>query len=157
MPTTKQQIDDFWALKRLAVVGVSRDPKHFSNAIWHELRDRRYDAVPVNPNTTELDGQRCYARVQDIDPPVDGVVVMTPSTATDQVVRDCEAAGVAHVWLHRGAGGGPGAVSKTAVEYCEAHGMDVVAGQCPYMFLPGTPFFHGIHAFAKKITGSYPK
>jgi hypothetical protein len=125
--------------------------------IWHELRDRRYDVVPVNPNTAELEGQRCYARVQDIEPPVEGVVVMTPPAVTDQVVRDCDAAGISHVWLHRGAGGGPGAVSKAAVEYCESHGMDVVAGQCPYMFLPGTPFFHGLHAFTRKITGSYPK
>jgi uncharacterized protein len=157
MDTTRQQIDDFWALKRLAVVGVSRDPKHFSNMIWQELRQRRYEAVPVNPNANELDGQACYARVQDIQPPVEGVVIMTPPKATDGVVEDCAAAGVTHVWMHKGAGGGQGAVSKTAVEYCREHGMDVVAGFCPYMFLPGTPIFHGMHAFIKKVTGSYPK
>lgn len=155
--TTKQQIDDFWALKRLAVVGVSRDQKHFSNAIWQELRQRRYDAVPVNPNAAELDGKRCYSRVQDIEPPVEGVVVMTPPDVTERVVRDCAEAGIAHVWMHRGAGGGPGAVSKEAVAFAEAHGMDVVAGYCPFMFLPGTPFFHGLHAAVKKLTGSYPK
>ncbi|HYM83062.1 MAG TPA: CoA-binding protein [Candidatus Dormibacteraeota bacterium] len=155
--TTRRQIDDFWALKRLAVVGVSRDPKHFSNVIWQELRQRRYEAVPVNPNATELDGQRCYARIQDIEPPVEGVVVMTPSAVSAQVVRDADAAGVRHVWLHKGAGGGSGAVSEDALEYCRTHGIDVVAGFCPYMFLPGTPFFHGFHAFAKKLTGSYPR
>ena len=42
MVTTRQQIDDFWTHKRLAVVGVSRDPKHFSNTVWQELRQRRY-------------------------------------------------------------------------------------------------------------------
>ena len=155
--TTKHQIDEFWALKRLAVVGVSRDPKHFSNVIWHELRERRYEAIPVNPNASEIDGKPCYRRVQDVVPPVDGVVVMTPPDVTDQVVRDCAEAGVTHVWMHRGMGGGRGAVSQTAVEYCESHGIDVVAGYCPYMFLPGTPFFHGLHAAAKKLTGSYPK
>ena len=35
--------------------------------------------------------------------------------------------------------------------------MDVVEGFCPYMFLPGTPVFHGLHAFGKKLTGSYPR
>jgi hypothetical protein len=35
--------------------------------------------------------------------------------------------------------------------------VDVVPGFCPYMFLPGTPFFHGLHGFVKKVTGSYPK
>ncbi|MGZ3586675.1 MAG: CoA-binding protein [Candidatus Limnocylindrales bacterium] len=157
MVTTKRQIDDFWALKRLAVVGVSRDPKHFSNQIWQELRQRCYEALPVNPNAAELDGQRCYPRVQDIEPPVDGVVIMTPPRVTEQVVRDCAAAGVAHVWMHRGMGGGPGSVSPEAVGYCEAHGIEVVAGFCPYMFLPGTPFFHSLHAAGKKLTGSYPR
>jgi len=155
--TTMQAIDDFLALKRLAVVGVSRDPKHFSYVLWQELRQRRYEAIPVNPNTTELDGQRCYARVQDIVPPVQGVLVMTPARATAQVVRDCVEAGVGHVWMHRGAGGGQGAVDPAAVQLGEEHGIALVAGHCPYMFLPGTPFFHGLHGFFKKVTGSYPK
>jgi uncharacterized protein len=154
---TRQEIDAFWQLKRLAVVGVSRDSKHFSNAIWRELRDRRYDVVPVNPNAPEIDGRRSYAHVQEIDPPVDGVVILTPSSATEQIIRDCQAAGVRNVWMHRGAGGGPGAVSPAAVELARSTGMAVVDGQCPFMFLPGTPFFHKIHAFAKKVTGSYPK
>jgi len=157
MVTTRRQIDDFWALKRLAVVGVSRDPKEFSNQIWQELRQRRYEVLPVNPNADAIDGQRCYARVQDIQPPVDGVVIMTAPSVTEAVVRDCAAAGISHVWMHRGLGGGPGSVSPAAVQYCEANGIDVVAGFCPYMFLPGTPFFHGMHAFAKKVTGSYPR
>jgi predicted CoA-binding protein len=155
--TTMQAVGDFLALKRLAVVGVSRDPKHFSYVLWQELRQRRYEAIPVNPNTTELDGQRCYARVQDIVPPVEGVLVMTPPQATTQVVRDCLEAGVDHIWMHRGAGGGPGAVDPAAVQLCEEHGIELVAGHCPYMFLPGTPFFHGLHGFFKKVTGSYPK
>ncbi len=153
--TTKRQIDEFWGLKRIAVVGVSRDPKQFSNMLWQELRQRRYEAVPVNPATDRIDGQQCYARVQDVVPPVEGVLIMTPPHVTDQVVRDCAAAGVRRVWMHRG--GGEGAVSRDAIAFCEANGIDVVAGFCPYMFLPGTPFFHGVHGFVKKLTGSYPK
>jgi predicted CoA-binding protein len=157
MATTLQQIDDFLALKRLAVVGVSRDPKHFSYVVWQELRQRRYEAVPVNPNTETLDGQRCYAHVGDIQPPVEGVLIMTPASATEGIVRDCAAAGIKHIWMHKGAGGGTGAVSDSAVVFCESHGMDVVAGQCPYMFLPGTPFFHGLHGAWRRLTGRYPK
>ena len=155
--TTKRQIDEFLSLKRIAVVGVSRDPKHFSNVLWQELRQRRYEAIPVNPATALLDGQRCYARVQEIAPPVDGVLIMTPARVTEQVVRDCAEAGVRRVWMHRGAGGGAGSVSADAVAFCEAKDIDVVAGYCPYMFLPGTPLFHGLHASWKKLTGSYPR
>ena len=82
---------------------------------------------------------------------------MTTPKVTEAVVRDCAAAGVGHVWMHRGMGPGSGSVSPAAVQYCEANGIDVVAGFCPYMFLPGTPFFHGMHAFVKKVTGSYPR
>ncbi len=155
MKTTLRQIDDFWQLKRLAVVGVSRNPKEFSNTVWQELRQRRYEALPVNPNASEIDGKPCFARVQDITPPVDGVVIMTPPRITDQVVRDCAEAGVKHIWMHRG--GGVGAVSKDAVTYAESQGMDVVEGFCPFMFLPGTNVLHKVHGFGKKITGSYPK
>lgn len=154
---TRRQIDAFLGLKRLAVVGVSRDPKHFSNAIWRELRDRRYDVVPVNPKASAIDGQPCVARVQDIQPPVEGVLIMTPATATEGVVRDCIEAGVTRVWMHKGAGGGAGAVSPTAVAAAIGAGIEVVDGYCPFMFLPGTPFFHGLHGAFKKLTGSYPK
>lgn len=153
--TTKQQVDDFLGLKRIAVVGVSRDPKGFGTVLWQEFRQRRYDAVPVNRQATEIDGQPCYAKVQEIEPPVEGVLIMTPKGETDQVVRDCAEAGVKHVWMYGGAA--PGAATKSAVAFCEEKGISVVQGLCPYMFLPGTPSFHAPHRVWKKLTGSYPK
>src|ERR1035437_10739260 len=110
--TSKQQVDDFLALKRIAVVGVSRDPKGFGTVLWQALRPRLYEAIPVNPNAKEIDGQPCFARVTDIKPGVDGVLIMTPKTATDDIVRDCAAAGVKHVWMYGGVA--PGAATDTA-------------------------------------------
>ncbi len=155
MATTLTQIDGFLALKRLAVVGVSRNPKEISYTLWQELRQRRYDAVPVNPAATEIDGQRTYASVRDIDPPVEGALIMTTAAVAEQVLEDCAAAGIEHVWLYGGLGGG--ATSDATIAAAERHGLDAVAGHCPYMFLPGTPFFHGLHGMGKKLTGSYPK
>ena len=155
MATTLKQIDGFLALKRLAVVGVSRNPKEISYTLWQELRQRRYEAIPVNPATAEIDGQRAYASVRDIDPPVEGALIMTTAAVAEQVLEDCAAAGIEHVWLYGGLGGG--ATSEATVAAAERHGLDAVAGHCPYMFLPGTPVFHGIHGLGKKLTGSYPK
>ncbi|MFI5258656.1 MAG: CoA-binding protein [Candidatus Limnocylindrales bacterium] len=153
--TTKQQVDDFLALKRIAIVGVSRDPKGFSNVMWQEFRQRRYEAIPVNPLATEIDGQPCFAKVGDIEPSVDGVLIMTSKKSTDQVVQDCAAAGVKHVWMYGGMA--PGASTKSAVAFCADKGIDVVEGLCPYMFLSGTPAFHAPHRVWKKLTGSYPR
>ena len=153
--TTLKQVEDFLALKRVAVVGVSRNPKDFTRVMWDEFRQRRYEAIPVNPNATEIDGQPCFARVTDIKPGVDGVLIMTPKTATDDIVKDCAAAGVKHVWMYGGMA--PGAATDTAVAFCEQNGISVVKGLCPYMFLPGTPAFHAPHRIFKKLTGRYPR
>jgi predicted CoA-binding protein len=155
MAATLKQIDAFLALKRIAVVGVSRNPKETSYMLWQELRQRRYDAVPVNPAATELDGKPCFASVRDIDPPVEGALIMTTAAVAEQVLDDCAAAGIRHVWLYKGLGGG--ATSTATIAAAERHGLDAVVGLCPYMFLPGTPAFHSIHGLGKKLTGSYPK
>ena len=42
-------IQDFLAQTRIAVIGVSHDPREISRALFKELRTRGYDTVPVNP------------------------------------------------------------------------------------------------------------
>lgn len=148
------EVNDFLAQRRLALVGVSRHEPDFSRTLLQTLRDHGYDMVPVNPALTEVAGLRCYPRVQDIKPPVDGVLVMTPAAAAAQVVRDCIEAGIGRVWLHRGTGAG--AVSTEAIELCQQSGIKLVAGQCPFMFLPEPAWFHRAHRYLKKLRGTYP-
>lgn len=79
---------------------------------------------------------------------------MTPPQVTDEVVRDCANAGISRVWMHRGQGAG--AVSQAAVDFCGANAIQVVAGYCPYLFLPETGFLCRMHGWVTKIFGSYP-
>lgn len=151
---TLKEVQNFLDLKRLAFVGISRNPQDFSRGLYKDLQQRGYDLVPVNPNVQEIDGKPCFKQVQDIYPPVEGVIIMTPPEVTEQVVQDCARAGIKHIWLHRG--GGVGAVSEKALEYCQQNDIEAVAGYCPYMFLPETAFFHRIHGFGLKLTGKYP-
>lgn len=67
----------FLARQRLAVVGVSRDPKDFTRRLFDELSQRGYDLVPVNPHAQDIAGRPCYGRLQDIPAPVDGALIMT--------------------------------------------------------------------------------
>jgi predicted CoA-binding protein len=85
--------NEFLAERRLAVVGVSHHPQDFSRGLFRELLRRGYDVVPVNPARGEIEGLPCAARVQDVSPPVVGVLVMTRPEVTEQVVRDCVEAG----------------------------------------------------------------
>jgi predicted CoA-binding protein len=153
--TTLERIQEFLGHKRLAIVGVSQQPKDFSRAVFREFRNRGYDVVPVNPAVREIEGQRCFARVQDVDPPVSTILVMTPPAVTETVVRDCAEARIERVWMFRG--GGTGAVSANALKFCESNGIAVIPGECPFMFLPGGAWFHRLHGFVRKIAGSYPR
>ena|SRR6266545_202990 len=151
----RSQIDDFLSRRRLAMVGVSRNPKDFSRVLLRELRARGYDIAPVNPQATEVEGLPCFAHVQDITPPPEGALLMTAAAVTGGVVRDCAAAGVPRIWMYRA--GGKGAVHPEAVDFCRAQGIDVIAGECPFMFLPGAAWPHRLHGVLRKITGTYPR
>ena len=147
-------IEDFLSHRRIAMVGVSRKANDFSRVLFQELRSRGYDVIPVNPNTAEIDGQRCYPAVQEIHPSPEAVLVMTPGTQAEDVVKGCAAAGVARVWMYRAVG--QGAVSPAALSFCEENGISVVPGECPFMFLAGGSWIHAAHRFCRKVMGTFP-
>ena len=153
--TSLETIEDFLAQKRIAMIGASRNPKDFSATLFDELRKQGYEIVPVNPRATAVMGERCFPRIQDVQPPVDTALLMTSAYVTDAVVKDCAEAGIRRIWMYRA--GGKGAVSPAAVAFCQEHGIQVIPGQCPFMFLPQAGGIHKFHGFIRKITGSYPK
>jgi len=152
--TTLREIEDFLKLKRLAVIGVSRNPKDFTRTLFRELKQRGYDAVPVNPDAAEVEGLPCYARVEDVSPPVEGALLLTKPAVTERVLEECARAGIHRVWLYRAAGAG--AVSRKALSFCESNGLHAVGGECPFMFLPGAAWPHRFHGFCRKLVGRYP-
>ena len=152
--TALAQICEFLSSRRVAVVGVSRNAHDFSRAVFREFVERGYDVVPVHPGVAEIEGRPCFARVGEITPPVEAALLLTTPQVTNEVVEDCAAAGVQRVWMHRATG--VGAVSREAVAYCQAHGIHVVAGECPMMFFPDCGFVHRVHGFVRRITGRYP-
>jgi len=154
MASTRADIDHFLSQHRIALVGVSRNPQDFSRSVFRELAARGYDVVPVNPLTENVEGKPCFPRVQAIDPPVEAALLMTPPSETETVVRDCADAGITELWMHKG--GGQGSVSQVAVAFCREHGIRLVEGHCPFMFLPNTQWFHRAHGFVLKMTGNYP-
>jgi len=154
--TPIERIQDFLGRKRFAFVGVSRQPNDFSRTLFREFLAKGYQAVPVNPDASaDIDGRRCFAHLAEIQPPVEAALFMTPPAVTDALVAECPAAGVTRVWMFRGAG--QGAATPGAIRFCEEHGISVIPGECPFMFLPGEPWFHRLHGFVRKITGSYPR
>ena len=143
----------FLSHHRCAVVGASDAKDNFGRTIYQELRSHGYEPVAVNPNAETVDGDRCYADLASVPGDLDGVIVMVHRDRSADVVRQCVERGVPRVWLFQGAGGAS-AVSDEAVQLCHEHGIDVVAGACPLMFLEPVAWFHRIHRGIRHLKGS---
>lgn len=153
--TTRALITGFLSQKRFAMIGVSRQPKEFSRSLFREFVKRNYTVVPVHPLAKEIEGQPCYGHFKDITPPVTGALVMTPRAATGRVVTELGEAGATLVWLYGVSGEKD--VSSEAVSYCRTHGIGLIAGYCPLMFLSDAAFFHRFHGTIWKFIGLYPR
>lgn len=154
-PTSSlETIERFLALKRFAMVGVSRNPRDFSIMLFDEFCRRGYDVIPVNPTVSTIRGRACFPRLQDVQPPVSAALLMTSPEVTESVVADCAAVGLTHVWMYRAAG--KGAVSPKAIAFCQEHGIEVIPGECPFMFI-GSGGIHRLHGLFRKLTGRYPQ
>jgi predicted CoA-binding protein len=151
--TTTRNIQDFLALHRIAMVGVSRDANDFSRKLFREMCNRGYDMVPVNRMATEIDGRECFQCLQAVRPAVEGVLVMTPAYESIRVVWDCAETGINKVWIYRASG--TGAASDNAVAFCKQNAIQMVDG-CPLMFFPRAGFVHRAHGLLLKIMHRYP-
>jgi len=84
--------EEFLRCSRIAVTGVSRDPKgEAANGIYRRLRDRGYAVVAVNPNATEVEGDPAYPDLASIPGGVEAVVVATRPEQAMGTVRSVPA------------------------------------------------------------------
>ena len=155
--TLAAKVDDFLAHKRIAVAGVSRHKSQHpaGNLICKRLKETGHDVFVVHPSLESFEGDRCYANLQSIPGGVDGVVVITRPEVTNQIVRDCDAAGVRRVWMHESLAKGS-SVSPEAVEFCRRHDINVIAGACPMMFGDGVDFGHKCMRWIMGLSGRLP-
>ena len=152
----KEAASAFLANKRIAVTGVSRDPKgHGSNVVYQRLRQRGYEVFAVNPNADEVEGDRCYHDLRSIPGGVEAVVIGTRPEIADDTVRECAELGIKHVWMHRSFGAG--SVSETAADYAREQGITVIDGGCPLMFDPTADLGHKAMRLAFTLKGNVPK
>ena len=72
--TSKAAVDEFMSKKNLAIVGVSRKKSKFGNVIYKELKKKGFNVYGVNPNMENIEGDKCYSTLKELEGKVDGVV-----------------------------------------------------------------------------------
>jgi len=156
MLTIKEAAEGFLAHKRIAVTGVSRHPEsHGANVVYRRLRDRGYEVFAVNPNATEVEGDKAYGNLTSIPGGVEAVVIGTSPEHADETMHECADLGIEQVWMHRSFGGG--SVSDTATLYGRDHGITVIDGGCPCMFGLTADSGHKVMKVFATLAGNVPK
>ncbi len=159
--TDLENVYKFLAQRRIALVGLSQKPKHFSRTLFRELIDRKYNVCPVNPNADQIDGFQCHRSIADVmqvdygEYPVGGAIIMTSPKKYRELTEQCIDAGVKRIWLY-GIGGNQKKYADLD-EKCRANDIVLIADLCPFMFLPQTALIHRFHGGILKIFGKYPK
>jgi predicted CoA-binding protein len=134
-------VQDFLALKKIAVVGVSDKRDTGCNLAYTKFKENGYQVYAVNPRISTFQGDACYADLRSIPEKVDAVFILTSPKVTEQIVQQCVDLGIRNVWMHCMMGTKPGlaagmtSVSQSAVEMCKANGIAVIPGTCPNQFL----------------------
>jgi uncharacterized protein len=110
----------------IAVVGISSKEWRPSYEVASYLQDNGYRIVPINPNETEVLGERAYPSLLDIpdDIRVDVVDVFRRPEHTPDVARDAVKIGARLLWLQEGI------VSEEAARIAQEGGLDVIMGVC---------------------------
>jgi predicted CoA-binding protein len=115
----------------VAMVGASANNSRPSYFVIKYLLGKGYRVVPVNPGLAgqEILGQKVYATLAEVPPPVHIVDIFRNSEAALEVTREAIALkdklGVRVIWMQLGVR------SDEAAREAEAAGLKVVMNRCP--------------------------
>jgi predicted CoA-binding protein len=112
--------------RTIAVVGLSSRPDRDSHGVARYLQRRGYRVVPVNPNETEVLGEKAYPSLLDVptDVAIDIVDVFRRAEATPPIAEQAVRAGARVLWLQEGI------VNDEARRIAEEGGLTVVMDRC---------------------------
>lgn len=110
--------------KTIAVVGASDRAEQPNHTVPAYLQSAGYRILPVNPNITEMLGEKAYDNLVEIEEPIDVVLVFRRSEAVPEIVEQAIRAGARVVWMQEGV------VNEGAAAAAREAGLTVVMDTC---------------------------
>jgi predicted CoA-binding protein len=108
----------------IAVVGLSSDTWRPSNSVSAYMRRAGYRVIPVNPNETEVFGEKAYADLASVPEKLELVDVFRRSDEAGKAVDEAIAVGAKAVWLQEGV------IDQAAAQRALDAGLLVVMNRC---------------------------
>jgi predicted CoA-binding protein len=119
------------SVKTMIIVGSSATEMRPSYFAMKYLLDKGFKIIPVNPTLPgqEILGQKVYATISDVPPPVDMVDIFRNSEAAgavvDEAIANKDRLGLKIVWMQLGV------VNEEAGHRAEDAGLTVIMDRCP--------------------------
>ncbi len=110
--------------KTIAVVGLSSDTSRPSYGVARYLQQAGYRIIPVNPEETEVLGEKAYPSLLDVPEEIDAVNVFRRPEYTPEVAEQAVKVGAKVLWLQ------VDIINDEARRVAEEGGLDVVMGIC---------------------------
>jgi len=108
----------------IAVVGLSSDPSRPSNGVAGYMKRAGYKVIAVNPNETEVFGDKAYPSLAEVSENIDLVDIFRRSEEAGRAVDEAIAIGAKGVWMQEGV------IDHAAAERARAAGLLVVMDRC---------------------------
>jgi uncharacterized protein len=110
--------------KTIAVVGLSSNPIRPSYGVARYMQQHGYRIIPINPNETEVLGERAYASLADAAEMFDLVDIFRRSEEAGEHVDEAIRLGARAVWLQEGV------IDEDAATRALEAGLMVVMDRC---------------------------
>jgi len=110
--------------KTIAVVGLSSNRRRPSYGVSEYMQSMGYRIIPVNPQETEVLGEKAFASLDDVREPVDIVNVFRRSEFVPEIVDAAIRIGAKCVWMQEGV------IHEEAAAKARAAGLEVVMNRC---------------------------
>ncbi len=110
--------------RTIAVVGLSSDPSRPSHGVSSYMRRHGYRVIAVNPNETEVFGEKAYPDLAAVTEEIDLVDVFRRSDEAGKAVDEAIAVGAKAVWLQEGV------IDRGAAQRALDAGLLVVMDRC---------------------------
>ena len=110
--------------KTIAVVGLSSRRSRPSYGVSEYMQSKGYRIIPVNPNETEILGEKVWASLDEIPEPVDIVDIFRRPEFVPEIVDAAIRIGAKGVWMQEGV------VEEEAAGKARAAGLEVVMDRC---------------------------
>jgi predicted CoA-binding protein len=123
-PSDKEIYELLVSTKTIAMVGASSNPERTSHGIMKKLQSVGYRVIPVNPNETEILGEKCYATLQDIPVKIDLVNVFRKAETTVPIASEAVNIKAKALWLQLGI------INEETAVIAKQGGLTVVMDLC---------------------------